>query len=52
LTIPGDVQAGLDLLVDYQWLVEKQLKTGGRPKITYTLSSHRAAARPSTRGES
>jgi hypothetical protein len=52
LTIPDDVQAGLDLLVDYQWLVERQLKTGGRPKITYTLSSHPAAARPSTRGES
>jgi hypothetical protein len=48
LTIPDDVQAGLDLLVDYRWLVEKAVNTGGRPKTTYTLSSHPVAARPST----
>jgi putative DNA primase/helicase len=45
----ADVQAGLDLLVEYDWLVEGTLKTGGRPKTTYTLSSHPAAARPATK---
>src|SRR6202035_1213277 len=40
-----DVQAGLDLLVEHDWLVEGTIKTGGRPKTAYTLSSHPAAAR-------
>ena len=44
-----DVQAGLDLLVEYDWLVERTIKTSGRPKTTYTLSSHPAAARPAAK---
>jgi putative DNA primase/helicase len=44
-----DVRAGLDLLVEHDWLVEGTVKTGGRPKTTYTLSSHPAAAKPAAK---
>jgi putative DNA primase/helicase len=46
LSIPANVQAALDLLVDHNWLIAKKVDTGGRPMTTYTLSSHPAAARP------
>jgi putative DNA primase/helicase len=40
------VQAGLDLLEDYDWLVAKRVETKGRPSVMYTLSSHPGAAKP------
>jgi putative DNA primase/helicase len=29
------VQTGLDMLVDYDWLMSRRVETGGRPSITY-----------------
>jgi putative DNA primase/helicase len=52
LTVADDVQAGLDLLVDYDWLIAEEVRTGGRPKKSYTLSSHPAAANPVRRAAS
>jgi putative DNA primase/helicase len=46
LTVRTEVQAGLDLLVDHDWVVAKKVDTGGRPRVAYTLSSHPAAAKP------
>jgi hypothetical protein len=38
LTARDQIQAGLDLLVDYDWLAENHLKTGGRPKVLYAVN--------------
>jgi hypothetical protein len=32
------VQHGLDLLVDFEWLSETKIKTGGRPKTIYGIN--------------
>ncbi|WP_063776780.1 YfjI family protein [Microvirga massiliensis] len=32
------VQAGLNLLVDLDWLSDEELKTGGRPKVIYHIN--------------
>lgn len=34
----GQVQSGLDLLDDNDWLASTAVKTGGRPRITYTIN--------------
>jgi hypothetical protein len=31
------VQAGLDMLVDYDWLTVRRVETGGRPSILYSI---------------
>lgn len=33
-----EVQAGLDMLAEYDWLIESEEKTGGKPKTTYALN--------------
>jgi Protein of unknown function (DUF3987) len=38
LTARDQIQAGLDLLVDFDWLAENHLKTGGRPKVLYAVN--------------
>jgi hypothetical protein len=38
LSDPEQVQAGLDLLVDYHWLAEDSIRTPGRPKVTYLIN--------------
>jgi putative DNA primase/helicase len=37
LTDRSAVQAGLDMLVDYDWLAARRIETGGRPSILYSL---------------
>jgi hypothetical protein len=32
------VQSALDLLVNNDWLAEQQIRTAGRPKITYLIN--------------
>jgi hypothetical protein len=32
------VQAGLDLLADFDWLTAATLNTGGRPRVSYTIN--------------
>jgi hypothetical protein len=34
------VQAGLDMLVDYDWLTARRVDTGGRPSIFYRHADH------------
>ena len=38
LTDHGQVQAGLDLLCEYDWLRPVALDTGGRPKVAYQIN--------------
>jgi Protein of unknown function (DUF3987)/Primase C terminal 2 (PriCT-2)/Bifunctional DNA primase/polymerase, N-terminal len=38
LSDPEQVQAGLDLLVDCDWLAENSVKTAGKPKTTYLVN--------------
>jgi hypothetical protein len=38
LTDRDQVQAGLDLLVDLDWLVSETVRTGGRPKTIYHIN--------------
>jgi putative DNA primase/helicase len=38
LTIANDVQAALDLLTEYDWLVVEGCSTGGRPKLSYRIN--------------
>ena len=38
LTDPQEVQKGLDLLVELDWLLPETESTGGRPKTTYTIN--------------
>jgi putative DNA primase/helicase len=37
LTDRGAVQAGLEMLVDYDWLMARRVETGGRPTILYSV---------------
>jgi Protein of unknown function (DUF3987) len=37
LTDRGVVQAGLEMLVDYDWLLARRVETGGRPTILYSV---------------
>lgn len=37
LTDRPAVQAGLDMLVDYDWLIARRIETGGRPSILYRV---------------
>ena len=34
----GQVKAGLDLLIDLDWLAAKTAQTGGRPRTSYTIN--------------
>lgn len=34
----GQVQAGLNLLTELDWLADEDLKTGGRPKVIYHIN--------------
>jgi hypothetical protein len=38
LTARDQIQAGLDLLVDVDWLAEIHIKTNGRPKVAYSIN--------------
>jgi putative DNA primase/helicase len=38
MTDRGAVQAGLEMLVDYDWLTARRVETGGRPTILYSVS--------------
>jgi putative DNA primase/helicase len=38
LTDRTAVQAGLDMLVDYEWLTCRRLETGGRPSMVYSFT--------------
>jgi putative DNA primase/helicase len=37
LTDRPAVQAGLDMLVDYEWLTCRRIETGGRPSMVYSM---------------
>jgi hypothetical protein len=38
LTARDQIQAGLDLLVDLDWIAEIHMKTKGRPKVVYSIN--------------
>jgi Protein of unknown function (DUF3987) len=38
LTDSEQVKAGLDLLVEYDWLASQTIQTGGKPKTTYRIN--------------
>ena len=38
LTTPEEVKAGLEILIQYDWLVVKKIDTGGRPSEVITLN--------------
>jgi hypothetical protein len=38
LTDRDQVKAGIDLLVDLDWLAVEEIKTGGRPKVIYRIN--------------
>lgn len=38
LTDRGAMQAGLEMLVDYDWLTARRVETGGRPTMLYSVS--------------
>ena len=44
LTDRDAVQAGLDMLVDYGWLMARKVYTGGRPSFIYSVTAGAAAA--------
>jgi putative DNA primase/helicase len=39
LTDRGAVQAGLEMLTDYDWLTARRVETGGRPTILYSVQN-------------
>jgi putative DNA primase/helicase len=39
LTDRGAVQAGLEMLADYDWLTARRVETGGRPTILYSVQN-------------
>lgn len=47
LTDPKQVAAGLEMLVDYQWLASRELKTGGRPATIYSVIVAQSAPKAS-----
>jgi putative DNA primase/helicase len=42
LTDKADVETGLEMLVDYDWLIDSEELTGGKSKITYALNPRAA----------
>jgi hypothetical protein len=38
LTTRDQAQAAIDALVEYGWLIESEIRTGGRPSVVYTLN--------------
>jgi hypothetical protein len=40
----NEIEVGLNLLVDLDWIAERAEKTSGRPKVTYYVNPRMPAA--------